>query len=67
MKSREEHLRWAKQRARICVDMGRFADAVDVADPAVGGLQRPRAAFIAAAGSAFITMIAQTRLATPIA
>jgi hypothetical protein len=28
MKSREEHLTWAKQRALICVDMGGFADAV---------------------------------------
>jgi hypothetical protein len=28
MKSREEQLTWAKQRALICVDMGRFADAV---------------------------------------
>ena len=28
MKSREEQLSWAKQRALICVDMGRFADAV---------------------------------------
>jgi len=28
MKSREEHLSWAKQRALICVDVGRFADAV---------------------------------------
>ena len=29
MKSREEHLTWAKQRALICVGVGRFADAVD--------------------------------------
>jgi hypothetical protein len=28
MRSREEHLTWAKQRALICVDMGRFSDAV---------------------------------------
>ena len=28
MKSREEHLTWAKQRAHICVDIGGFADAV---------------------------------------
>jgi hypothetical protein len=28
MKSREEQLTWAKRRALICVDMGRFADAV---------------------------------------
>jgi hypothetical protein len=28
MKSREEQLSWAKQRARISVDMGDFADAV---------------------------------------
>ena len=28
MKSRDEHLTWAKQRALICVDMGGFADAV---------------------------------------
>jgi hypothetical protein len=28
MKSREEQLSWAKQRALICVDMGRFSDAV---------------------------------------
>ena len=28
MKSRDEQLTWAKQRALICVDMGRFADAV---------------------------------------
>jgi hypothetical protein len=28
MKSREEQLAWAKQRALICVDMGRFSDAV---------------------------------------
>ena len=28
MKSREEHLTWAKQRALICVGMGRFSDAV---------------------------------------
>jgi hypothetical protein len=28
VKSREEQLTWAKQRALICVDMGRFSDAV---------------------------------------
>ena len=28
MKSRDEHLTWAKQRALICVDMGDFTDAV---------------------------------------
>ena len=28
MKSREEHLSWAKQRALINVDMGEFAHAV---------------------------------------
>ena len=28
MKSRDEHLTWAKQRALISVDMGGFADAV---------------------------------------
>ena len=28
MKNREEQLTWAKQRALICVDMGRFSDAV---------------------------------------
>jgi hypothetical protein len=28
MKGREEQLSWAKQRARICVDVGRFSDAV---------------------------------------
>jgi hypothetical protein len=28
MKSREEQLIWAKQRALICVDMGAFASAV---------------------------------------
>ena len=28
MKSREEQLTWAKQRALICVDMGRFADTL---------------------------------------
>jgi hypothetical protein len=28
LKSREEQLTWAKQRARICVGMGRFSDAV---------------------------------------
>ena len=28
MKSREEQLTWAKQRALICVNMGRFSDAV---------------------------------------
>ena len=28
MKSRDEQLTWAKQRALICVDVGRFADAV---------------------------------------
>ena len=28
MKSREEQLTWAKQRALICVDMGHFTDAV---------------------------------------
>ena len=28
MESREEHLNWAKQRALICVGVGRFADAV---------------------------------------
>jgi hypothetical protein len=28
MKSREEQLAWAKQSALICVDMGRFSDAV---------------------------------------
>jgi hypothetical protein len=28
VKSREEQLAWAKQRALICVGMGRFADAV---------------------------------------
>jgi hypothetical protein len=26
--SREDQLTWAKQRARICVGVGRFADAV---------------------------------------
>jgi hypothetical protein len=28
MKSRDEQLTWAKQRALICVDMGDFSDAV---------------------------------------
>ena len=28
MKSRDEQLTWAKQRALICVDMGHFSDAV---------------------------------------
>ena len=28
MKSRDEHLTWANQRARICVDMGDFTRAV---------------------------------------
>jgi hypothetical protein len=28
MKSREEQLSWAKQRALICVDVGHFSDAV---------------------------------------
>jgi hypothetical protein len=28
MKTREEQLTWAKQRALICVDTGRFSDAV---------------------------------------
>jgi hypothetical protein len=28
MKSREEQLTWAKQRALICVGMGRFSNAV---------------------------------------
>jgi hypothetical protein len=28
MKSRDEQLTWAKQRALICVDMGRFPGAV---------------------------------------
>jgi hypothetical protein len=28
MKSRDEQLIWAKQRALICVGMGRFSDAV---------------------------------------
>jgi hypothetical protein len=28
VKSRNEHLTWAKQRARICVDRGDFARAV---------------------------------------
>jgi hypothetical protein len=28
VKSREEQLTWAKQRALICVDMGDFSDAV---------------------------------------
>jgi hypothetical protein len=28
VKTRHEHLTWAKQRALICVDMGGFADAV---------------------------------------
>jgi hypothetical protein len=28
LKSREEHLTWAKQRALICVDVGYFSDAV---------------------------------------
>jgi hypothetical protein len=28
MKSRGEQLTWAKQRALICVDKGRFSDAV---------------------------------------
>ena len=28
MKSREEQLTWAKQRALICVDVGHFSDAV---------------------------------------
>jgi hypothetical protein len=31
MKSREEQLTWAKQRALICVDMGDFTDAADAA------------------------------------
>jgi hypothetical protein len=30
MKSREEHLTWAKQRALISVDMGHFSDAVAI-------------------------------------
>ena len=28
MKSRDEQLTWAKQRALICIDMGHFSDAV---------------------------------------
>ena len=28
MKTREEQLTWAKQRALICVEMGHFSDAV---------------------------------------
>ena len=28
MKSRDDQLTWAKQRAHICVDMGGFAEAV---------------------------------------
>jgi hypothetical protein len=28
VKSRDEQLTWAKQRALICVDVGRFSDAV---------------------------------------
>jgi hypothetical protein len=28
VRSREDHLTWAKQRALICVDVGGFADAV---------------------------------------
>ena len=28
MKSREEQLTWAKQRALTCVDIGHFSDAV---------------------------------------
>ena len=28
MKSREEQLSWAKQRALICVDTGHYSDAV---------------------------------------
>jgi hypothetical protein len=28
MKSREEQLIWAKQRALVCVDTGRYSDAV---------------------------------------
>jgi hypothetical protein len=32
MKSRDEHLTWAKQRALVCVDMGDFAHAVTRAD-----------------------------------
>jgi len=28
MKGREEQLTWAKERALMCVDMGRFSDAV---------------------------------------
>ena len=28
MKSREEQLTWAKQRALVCVDVGHFSDAV---------------------------------------
>jgi hypothetical protein len=28
MKTREEQLTWAKQRALICVDIGHFCDAV---------------------------------------
>jgi hypothetical protein len=28
VKSRDEQLTWAKQRALICVDMGSFSDAV---------------------------------------
>jgi hypothetical protein len=28
VRTREEHLRWAKQRAFICVDLGEFTNAV---------------------------------------
>jgi hypothetical protein len=44
MKSREEQLTWAKQRALICVDMGGFSDAVaglraDLAENLAGGFK----------------------------
>jgi hypothetical protein len=41
MKSREEQLTWAKQRALICVDMGAFAFACAVAGLRVDLAENP--------------------------
>ena len=46
MKSRDEQLTWAKQRALICVDVGRFADAVAGLRADLDHVQRPSAARI---------------------
>ena len=45
MKSRDEHLTWAKQRALICVDMGDFTDAVDGLRADLAENPRPKASY----------------------